>query len=135
MRSAKAEGRILLTRDFELYQRAIGRGLEAFYVQGTSEAERLAELAKRFGVPLEIDMDKSHCPRCNAKLKPPPKSKLKMMWKKTLFCIMTSFGSAPIVDTFTGREHTGNKSTHTNTSTTKKSPPCSLGVILPNKII
>ena len=36
---AKAEGRVLLTKDFELYQRALSRGLKRFYLQGTSEAE------------------------------------------------------------------------------------------------
>lgn len=74
---AKAEGRVLLTRDFELYQRALSRGIEAFYLQGTSEAERLAELSKRFGLPLEIDMDKSHCPRCNTELQAATKEQIK----------------------------------------------------------
>ncbi|MFB3888426.1 MAG: Mut7-C RNAse domain-containing protein [Candidatus Bathyarchaeia archaeon] len=65
---AKEENRVLLTRDLELYQRAVGRGIEAYYVEGATEAERLAELARRFGVALSIDLEKSRCPRCNAKL-------------------------------------------------------------------
>ncbi len=65
---AKAEKRILLTRDLELYQRAIGKGLDAYYVEGATEAERLAELAHRFGVALAIDLEKSRCPHCNTKL-------------------------------------------------------------------
>ena len=65
---AKEEERILLTKDFELYKRAIGRGLDAYYVEGKTESERLAEVAKRYGLPLTIDMDKSHCPICNTKL-------------------------------------------------------------------
>lgn len=44
---AKMECRVLLTRDLELYKRAIARGLDAFYVEGETEAERLAEVAKR----------------------------------------------------------------------------------------
>jgi hypothetical protein len=93
--AAKAEGRVLLTRDFELYQRAIGRGIEAFYVQGSTEAERLAELAKRFGVPLEIDMDKSHCPRCNTKLNPATKEQVKDDVEKNTFLHYEAFWKCP----------------------------------------
>ena len=73
---AKDERRILLTRDFELYQRSISRGVEAFYVEGATESERLAELSKRFWLPLEINLEKSRCPNCNTKLKPTPKEKI-----------------------------------------------------------
>ena len=31
---AKAEERVLLTRDLELYRRAVSRGLNAFYIEG-----------------------------------------------------------------------------------------------------
>jgi uncharacterized protein len=92
---AKAEGRVLLTRDFELYQRAIGRGLEAFYVQGNSEAERLAELSKRFGFPLEIDMDRSHCPRCNAKLQAATKDQIKADVEENTYLYYDRFWKCP----------------------------------------
>jgi len=68
--TAKDEGRILLTRDFELYQRAIGKGAEAFYLEGLTGEEKLAEVAKRYGLPLEIDMSESRCPKCNSLIKP-----------------------------------------------------------------
>jgi uncharacterized protein len=74
---AKAEGRVLFTRDFELYKRAVGRGLEGLYVEGKRESDQLSEVAKRYGLALEIDMDKSHCPLCNTKLEPAPKEQLK----------------------------------------------------------
>ncbi|NLF89705.1 hypothetical protein GX563_12930 [Candidatus Bathyarchaeota archaeon] len=74
---AKAEGRVLLTRDFELYRRAIGRGLECFYVDGKQESDQLSGVAKRYGLELEIDMDKSHCPLCNTKLESAQKEQLK----------------------------------------------------------
>lgn len=74
---SNGEGRVLLTRDFELYKRAVSRGIEAFYVEGDGEAERLAEVAKRYGLALEIDMDKSRCPLCNAKLEAASKEQLK----------------------------------------------------------
>jgi uncharacterized protein with PIN domain len=65
---AKKEKRVLLTRDLALYQRAVAKGFEAYYVQGATEAERLAELARRYNIALAIDLEKSRCPRCNAKL-------------------------------------------------------------------
>lgn len=62
---AKDEHRVLLTRDFELYQHAITKGLYAFYVEGGTEEERLVEIARCYGVRLEIDVNVSRCPKCN----------------------------------------------------------------------
>jgi uncharacterized protein with PIN domain len=73
---AKKERRVLLTKDFELYQRSIAKGIEAFYVDGRSEAERLAGLAGRFGIALEIDLQESRCPNCNTKLRVALKEKI-----------------------------------------------------------
>jgi uncharacterized protein with PIN domain len=95
LEKAKAEGKVLLTKDFELYQRALGRGLEAFYVQGKSEAEHLAELAKRFGLSLEMDMDKSHCPRCNAKLQAISKEQIKSDVEPNTFLYNNNFWKCP----------------------------------------
>ncbi len=73
---AKKEGRILLTRDLQLYQQATARGLDTFYVEGQRQAEKLACLAKRYNLKLNIDMTKSRCPKCNVKVKPIPKEKI-----------------------------------------------------------
>ncbi len=69
---AREEERTLLTRDFALYEHAIVRGIPTFYVQGKTEGERLAEIAKRFSIKLEIDMTTSRCPKCNTQVKPVP---------------------------------------------------------------
>ncbi|MCL5877684.1 MAG: Mut7-C RNAse domain-containing protein [Candidatus Bathyarchaeota archaeon] len=74
---AKAEGRVLLTKDLELYKRAIKRGAEAFYVEGEVETEGLAKVAKRYGVELVVDMDKANCPICNTPLKATRKEQLR----------------------------------------------------------
>jgi uncharacterized protein with PIN domain len=92
---AKSESRTLLTRDFELYQRAISRGIYAYYVQGNSEAKRLAELAKRFGLPLEVDMENSHCPRCNAKLQAASKEQVQADVEKNTFLHYDKFWKCP----------------------------------------
>jgi len=74
--TAKAEGRILLTRDLELYQQAVTHGIDAFLVEGTTEAEKLANLAKRFNFKLEIDVDVSRCPKCNTRIRSIPKNEV-----------------------------------------------------------
>jgi uncharacterized protein with PIN domain len=66
---AKSEKRVLLTRDHKLSQQAATQGVEAVLVEKTDETGKLAELARRFGFKLEIDLTVSRCPKCNAELK------------------------------------------------------------------
>jgi len=69
MLKAKEENRMLLTRDVELYRRAVAKGIEAFLVESPNQTANLAGLAKRFRFQLEIDMTESRCPKCNSRLK------------------------------------------------------------------
>ncbi|MCW4001301.1 MAG: Mut7-C RNAse domain-containing protein [Candidatus Bathyarchaeota archaeon] len=92
---AKAECRALLTRDLELYRRAVGRGLDAFYVDGKTESMRLSQIARRYGLTLEIDMDKSHCPICNTKLAAATKEQLKTQLKPNTYRYYTQFWQCP----------------------------------------
>lgn len=69
MKKAKKESRILLTRDLELYRQAIARGAEAFLIENPNQTADLANLARRFEFKLEIDMERSRCPRCNTEIK------------------------------------------------------------------
>jgi len=69
IQKAKEERRVLLTRDLELYQQATARGVEAFLIEGSTEAQKLANLAKRFKLQLEIDVEISRCPKCNTPIK------------------------------------------------------------------
>jgi uncharacterized protein with PIN domain len=66
--TAEKEGRIIVTRDHGLYVRAVKRGLTAILVPEVLE-DALALLALRFGIPLEVDPDRSRCPLCNAPLR------------------------------------------------------------------
>ena len=91
----KKESRVLLTKDFELYKRAIARGLDAYYIEGKTESDRLAEVAKRYGVLLAIDMDKSHCPVCNTKLVSTPKEQLSSELEKNTFTHYNKFWKCP----------------------------------------
>jgi len=92
---AKKERRVLLTKDLELYQRATAKGIEAFYVAGETEAARLAELAKRFGIALVIDLKNSRCPKCNTKLRVAPKEKLAGKVEKNTFSYYSDFWKCP----------------------------------------
>ncbi len=95
LRLAKAEERALLTRDLELYKRAITRGLEAFFVEGKTESDRLAEVTRRFGLVLEIDMDKAYCPICNTPIKAATKEELKDQLKPNTYTYYDQFWRCP----------------------------------------
>ena len=92
---AKKERRILLTKDLELYQRAIAKGINTFYVEGRTEAEKLAELAERFNFSLTIDLKRSRCPRCNAKILLTPKEQLAGEVEKNTFTYYSEFWKCP----------------------------------------
>lgn len=92
---AKTENRVLLTKDFELYQRAITKGIDGYYVEGKNEAERLAELAKRYGLTLEVNMEESYCPRCNTKLKAASKEQVKSDVEKNTYLYYDKFWKCP----------------------------------------
>jgi uncharacterized protein with PIN domain len=92
---AKKGNLILLTKDLELYKRAVVRGIDALYLEGKKESERLAELGKRFGLTLTIDMEKSRCPLCNAKLFPASKELLSSQLEKNTFLYYDKFWKCP----------------------------------------
>jgi uncharacterized protein with PIN domain len=95
MAIAKKERRILLTRDLELYQQATAKGIQAFYVDGQTEAENLAKIAQRFGISLDIDMAKSRCPKCNAQVKPIPKEKVAGKVEESTYTYYNEFWECP----------------------------------------
>ncbi len=70
IQKAKKENRILLTRDVKLYQRAVAKGSEAVLLESPNQIANLAQVAKRFKFPLEINPDRSRCPKCNTNIKP-----------------------------------------------------------------
>jgi uncharacterized protein with PIN domain len=88
---AKREERVLLTRDLELYKRAVAKNLDALYVEGEEEPVRLSEIAKRYNLRLTIDMDKSHCPLCNTKLQIAQKDQLQSELEKSTFLYYDKF--------------------------------------------
>jgi hypothetical protein len=92
---AKKERRILLTRDLELYQQATAKGVNAFYLEGKTEAEKLAHFAKRFNIKLDIDMATSRCTKCNTRVKPISKENVADRIEKSTFSYYNSFWECP----------------------------------------
>ena len=92
---AKKERRILLTRDLELYQQATAKGINAFYLEGKTEAERLANLAKRFHIVLSIDMAASRCTKCNVVVMPVLKENVAEKVEKSTFSNYEDFWECP----------------------------------------
>jgi hypothetical protein len=92
---AKKERRILLTRDLGLYQQATAKGIDTFYLEGKSEAEKLAELAKRFSIKLDINMTMSRCTKCNVRVKPISKEKVTDKVEKSTFSYYNEFWECP----------------------------------------
>ena len=74
--TAKAEGRVLLTRDLQLFQQASMHGAESFLVEGTEDSEKLAILANRFDLRLQVDVSVSRCPKCNTTINVLPKERV-----------------------------------------------------------
>jgi uncharacterized protein len=68
LRIAREQNRILLTRDNELQRRALANNIGSALIRGQTERERLAEIAKTFGLSLEVSMIDSRCPECGSKL-------------------------------------------------------------------
>lgn len=92
---AKKERRVLLTRDLELYQQATARGVDAFLVEGSTEAQKLANLAKRFKLKLEINVKVSRCPKCNTPIKPVSKDEIVEKIPKTTASNYNEFWLCP----------------------------------------
>jgi len=88
---AKHDSLVLLTSDVQLYRTGIARGIECFLVEGHEEAERLASLAAKFNIRLEIDTATSKCPLCGSSIKPVSRDMVARLVPPTTFNLYESF--------------------------------------------
>lgn len=95
IRIARMEHRVLLTRDLELYQQAVAHGVQTFYVNGQGEADKLARLAKRFDLKLEMNVEVSRCPKCNTRIKPVLKERVRGRVPENTFARYEYFWECP----------------------------------------
>jgi uncharacterized protein with PIN domain len=89
--AAKRDSLILLTSDEELYRTASIRGLESFLIQGRTEPERLASLAKRYNLTLKINPKDSRCPTCGSPIKETPKDEVEGAVPPATFKVYSTF--------------------------------------------
>jgi uncharacterized protein len=68
LRRSQMPDTVLLTRDEELYKRALAKSIRSVLVLGGTEEARLGQLARTLGISLEIDMATTRCPVCGAEL-------------------------------------------------------------------
>jgi uncharacterized protein len=72
---AEKENMILLTKDAELAQRAKNRKLSSLLVVGKTE-EGLAQIARTFGIGLDVTMTTTKCPECGSNLNEASKTEM-----------------------------------------------------------
>jgi uncharacterized protein with PIN domain len=68
LRVAIEESRILLTRDSGLFHRTYAFNVKGVLVEEEKLEEKLANIAHRFKIKLEIDITNSRCPLCGSYL-------------------------------------------------------------------
>ena len=74
---AEDEGRVLLTKDVELYERAKKEGISAVLVEGNDVEHQLAFLVKEGLIELREVPSLERCPKCNGVLKRVSKEEVK----------------------------------------------------------
>lgn len=65
---ARREGRVLLSRDSRLCQRAAKEGVKCLYIESGDVVEQLAQAIKKLGIRLSDTPVYSRCPRCNGEI-------------------------------------------------------------------
>jgi hypothetical protein len=68
---------ILLTRDVELFKRAVSYGIRAKLLQENSFENQFAEVVESFGLVLRITPEGSRCPACNGLIRSVDKEEIK----------------------------------------------------------
>jgi len=66
---AKRFNAVLVTRDRQLYLTAKAKGVKALLIEREGVNAFLKSVSRRLGIRLEIDLNSTRCPLCNAKLR------------------------------------------------------------------
>jgi len=65
IRRAELEGRVIVTRDRALHNKALRSGVRSIYISNTDISMKLAYLAVLAGIRLHVDFEKTRCPEDN----------------------------------------------------------------------
>jgi len=68
LKAAKEEARVLVTRDVELYRKALKLGLSVILISGASVVDGLSEFLKVVEAEPIVNIERSRCPNCNGAL-------------------------------------------------------------------
>jgi len=68
LKIADRDGRIIITRDIGLFNKARKKGLKVVYVEPSSISDMLASIARKTGLELYFKPNKTRCPYCNTEL-------------------------------------------------------------------
>lgn len=82
---AKSEGRILLSKDKNLCEKAKGRGIDATLVTSDNILEQLRQVVRERNLTIRSTPEFSRCPLCNSAVKKIEKEKIKDRVPKTVF--------------------------------------------------
>ena len=65
---SKRENRVLVTCDQDLHSRAVRKGVRTLLLRPDNLVNRLALLAKVYGIELRVNPEDSRCPICNGEI-------------------------------------------------------------------
>lgn len=91
LRIAMSEQRIILTKDYQLFRKANASGVMAVFVEGRTHIEKLADLSRQLNIRLEIDIERSRCPKCNSAIKPVNKEDIRDKVPSSTYRIYNEF--------------------------------------------
>jgi len=74
---AANENRVLLTRDFELHQKAMKSGIQSILLPEKTLINRFISISLKMNLNLELDSSISRCASCNVKIRPITKELVK----------------------------------------------------------
>lgn len=92
---AQKDNRILITRDQELYQRAIKMGLSSILITEVDIEKQLSQIMLKLNINLDLDILETRCPICNTKLEQIPKNEIKNLVPKKVFNMHEDFWICP----------------------------------------
>lgn len=96
VRRAQLEGRIIVTKDKGLHNRALKNGVRSILVWEEDIADVLAHIAVVAGIKLSVDFDKTRCPEDNTPLvKVANKEKIKDKVPPRVYSLHEDFWECP----------------------------------------
>lgn len=88
---AQKDNRILITRDRELYHRAIKMNIRSLLITEINLKNQLSQIASKLNINLDLDIAETRCPLCNTKLEKIPKYEIKNKVPEKIFNLHEEF--------------------------------------------